>query len=118
MKEEKRLCVWCEYAKDRTDIAGVYCTGGFRNQDGSCEHFKEYKKRPPRKRRQPASAPELVAARTNADRIRAMSDEELVAVINTPFCDKRTNKECKEVFAANCYACVLDWLQQPAKEEA
>ena len=44
MNEEKRLCVWCEYARDREDIAGVYCTGGFCNPDGTCGHFKEYGK--------------------------------------------------------------------------
>lgn len=39
---KKRLCVLCEYAKDRVDIAGVYCTGGFVNEDFTCEHFKKF----------------------------------------------------------------------------
>ena len=52
---------------------------------------------------------------TNADRIRAMSDEELAEVIACPkglfarmdcFDD---NRDCKH--------CALEWLQQPAEEE-
>lgn len=46
--------------------------------------------------------------KTNADRIRAMSDEELVCVIECPYdtdryaCGKRTD----------CYSCTLKWLQE------
>lgn len=52
---------------------------------------------------------------TNADRIRAMSDEELVELLDydlgcpaTGNCEKM-NRDCK--------ACWLDWLQQPAETE-
>lgn len=51
---------------------------------------------------------------TNAQKIRAMSDEELVEVLDyelgcpaTGNCEKM-NRDCK--------ACWLDWLQQPAEE--
>ena len=51
---------------------------------------------------------------TNADKIRAMSDEELVEVLDyelgcpaTGNCEKM-NRDCK--------ACWLDWLKQPAEE--
>lgn len=55
---------------------------------------------------------------TNADRIRAMSDEELVEFINHfNVCDNRSGDECRRTYIANCAACVLDWLQQPAKED-
>lgn len=55
---------------------------------------------------------------TNADRIRAMSDEELVVFINTlNICDTRTNEECKFNYGADCSACVLNWLKQPAEAE-
>ena len=57
-----------------------------------------------------------VGKMTNADRIRAMSDEELAElIISIPMCvgeDKDLNCEidvCKE--------CFLKWLQQPAEEE-
>ena len=54
---------------------------------------------------------------SNGDRIRAMSDEQLVDFINNfNICDNRSNAECKTVFLADCQACVLDWLQAPAKE--
>ena len=54
---------------------------------------------------------------TNADRIRAMSDEELVKFINHfNICDLRTNDECKMSYCACCEVCVMDWLQAPAEE--
>jgi hypothetical protein len=56
---------------------------------------------------------------TNADRIRAMSDEELEQFINHfDICDIRTNEECKMSYCACCEVCVMDWLQQPAEESA
>lgn len=53
---------------------------------------------------------------TNADRIRAMSDEELVKFMQDPFCNKRTNEECVISYCGVCNQCVLDWLQQPVEE--
>lgn len=53
---------------------------------------------------------------TNAQKIRAMSDEELSKVIREPFCDKRTHEECTISYCGVCNQCVLDWLQQPAEE--
>ena len=54
---------------------------------------------------------------TKADKIRAMSDEELSKVIREPFCDSRTYEECTVSYRGNCNQCVLDWLQQPAEAE-
>lgn len=54
--------------------------------------------------------------KTNADKIRAMSDEELSKVIREPFCDKRTHEECTISYCGVCDQCVLDWLQQQAEE--
>lgn len=42
MKKRKAVCPWCWFARDREDICGVYCTGGFTNEDGTCEHFLDY----------------------------------------------------------------------------
>lgn len=50
---------------------------------------------------------------TNADRIRAMTDEELAALVPCPGdggCDNKDKWDCKE--------CCLSWLQQPVKEDA
>ena len=56
-------------------------------------------------------------SKTNADRIRAMTDEEIAEFIiwkaqtfgNSDYCIiECDNGDCKE--------CALDWLQQPAKE--
>lgn len=56
---------------------------------------------------------------TNADRIRAMSDEELKDVIRAisigyePWCDHH----CKMQGEDNCNICLKKWLQQPAEGE-
>ena len=48
MKHEKYYppsngpCIDCYYARMRTDICGIYCTGGFVKPDGTCERFKLY----------------------------------------------------------------------------
>lgn len=65
------------------------------------EHFRDVTKK--------------VEPMTNAQRIRAMSDEELAVVMYKPFCDKRTDKECMEF--RDCKKCALAWLQMPAGEE-
>jgi hypothetical protein len=66
---------------------------------------------------------------TNADKIRAMSDEELAAMLysfedlNMPdYCQRK--KECDDMLdadidipAENCKRCLVEYLRQPAKEE-
>ena len=48
---------------------------------------------------------------TNADRIRAMSDEELCDFLMCDvICDQKMSPDCTD-----CEKCVLDWLQQPAE---
>ena len=52
---------------------------------------------------------------TNADRIRAMSDEDFATFLEhtgTAGCPGPVRR-CM----ASCYACILDWLQQPAEVE-
>lgn len=52
--------------------------------------------------------------KTNADRIRAMTDEELAKWINdSPMC-LFPEKECTD---EECTPCILRWLQQPAEGE-
>ena len=56
---------------------------------------------------------------TNADRIRAMNDEELAEFIpnwsytNACKCEEQSYADCN----LKCEECVLDWLQQPAEED-
>lgn len=57
--------------------------------------------------------------KTNADRIRAMSDEELAKWIDWLFgrcewcdTDKMAADECNDV---ECTPCILEWLKQPAE---
>lgn len=52
---------------------------------------------------------------TNADRIRAMSDEELAKVMERMFGCPVTG-DCKKMHE-DCNDCWLDWLQQPQKGE-
>ena len=61
--------------------------------------------------------------KTNADRIRNMTDEELVKefietmddemFFNCPVCKTKTESEC---FASNCEKCWVEWLKQEVEE--
>lgn len=54
-------------------------------------------------------------ARTNADRIRAMSDEEIAESSAFRFCpSKMIGESCA---FRKCKECWLEWLQQPAEED-
>lgn len=53
---------------------------------------------------------------TNADRIRAMSDEELAKWIDTMYCKCLwcdNKKDCNDI---ECTDCIVDWLRQPVKD--
>lgn len=51
---------------------------------------------------------------TNAERIRAMSDEELATVLDgDPMCEGHGLGDCMN---KDCKKCILEWLQQPAEE--
>ena len=54
------------------------------------------------------------APKTNADRIRAMTDEELAYLIRCGVCELigATQDHCE---TNTCVDCVLGWLQQPAE---
>ena len=45
MDKTPNPCVFCYYARMRTDICGIYCTGGFVSENGECEHFEDYDER-------------------------------------------------------------------------
>lgn len=60
------------------------------------------------------SVPDTNVVKTNADHIRSMSDEELASVIMCPY-DVEPDLCCSR---KSCYACSLEWLQQPYKEDA
>ena len=49
---------------------------------------------------------------TNADRIRAMSDEELADFVSSLGCVDRIKRCC-----GSCKKCTLEWIKQPAGEE-
>lgn len=60
--------------------------------------------------------PEFEAAvEINADRIRAMSDEELAAFFDEPeLCKGKALTDC---MYKGCKMCILEWLKQPAEGE-
>ena len=62
-----------------------------------------------------SDVPEYQKPQTNADCIRAMSDEELAKQFaHTSICDQKY-PECMNV-GENCVECLLEWLKQPAGE--
>ena len=76
------------------------CKGFISLQDGK---FFEYVEKP------------FMPPQTNADRIRAMSDEEMAKKLQyASGCP--VNADCIKM-SGDCKACWLDWLQQPAKGE-
>ena len=57
----------------------------------------------------------IIAAQTNGDRIRAMTDEEFVKELNRHFdCPPIQSRNCPDI---PCDECWLNWLKQPAKED-
>ena len=55
-------------------------------------------------------------AKTNADRIRAMSDEELASLfVKAPLCRaSETKVDCRQT--KSCLECLTEWLKQPAED--
>ena len=56
---------------------------------------------------------------TNADRIRAMSDEELATIIHATslgYKDEWCDYHCENQGEDGCDNCIKEWLKQPAKE--
>lgn len=53
--------------------------------------------------------------KTNADRIREMTDEELVDVVPCPMTVDCVSEEC--VSKVSCALCILRWLRAPAESE-
>ena len=73
--------------------------------------------------------PEIVQKQTNADRIRAMSDEELAELLySLQYCDEKlnfcgNNKECDDILDGGgtisdemCKQCFVWWLQREVEE--
>lgn len=80
----------------------VYCT-----EDGYCEKYSDEEVtswciQGPCEDEKPS----------NADRIRAMSDEDL-AMLLQPGCPSRV---CRDSPPHDCYNCWLDWLKEEAKD--
>lgn len=53
---------------------------------------------------------------TNADKIRAMNDDELADLIDREISYCAPTGDCEKTFN-DCKVCWLDWLQQPAEIE-
>ena len=98
-----RYCKLCEWAND-----------GDKDFFGWCElRLDSYDIDEPR------DCPDYIRA-SNADRIRAMSDEELAKYLSNP-CECAVDPErdgYRECGNDLCVKYLLEWLQQPAEEES
>lgn len=56
-------------------------------------------------------------AMTNADRIRAMSDEELAMTMMCPNENGLAEIDCDKRGSCNCYECLLKWLQEKVEDK-
>lgn len=84
-------CVNCKYAGRPT----------YKSPCSECQGYNKY---------------EAVEIRTNGDRIRAMSDEEIAEFFGkTPICERIPIEKCSEYDA--CPDCWFAWLKQPVKED-
>lgn len=66
----------------------------------------------------PCSLKDEIPKQTNADRIRAMSDEELAIMLMCPAEYDESfnkNKDCNGEMNKNCKECTLNWLQSEAE---
>ncbi len=67
------------------------------------------------------TGPQKPKVMTNADRIRAMSDEELAEWLACPICKHASCKKTCPVILLDADPCemqILGWLQQPAEDDA
>lgn len=76
-----------------------WCVCSIREDNIRCGYFMERKKTAPK-------------SQTNADRIRAMSDEELAELLQCGSCP-HIEDECT---MKGCEKCISDWLKQPVKD--
>lgn len=58
--------------------------------------------------------PEATPPKTNADRIRSMTDEELAEFFDNTCIENLGKVRCDSY--GRCYDCMLDWLKEEAKE--
>lgn len=73
----------------------------------------QYEYADPKTCQEPEKCPYATFPQTNADRIRAMTDEELVDVIGCPF-----GIDADICFPQkSCAVCMLKWLRSPAERE-
>ena len=68
-----------------------------------------------RRAAQEAAAPKPM---TNGDRIRAMTDEELIAAFGGRICDVIPAEDCLGTGHTCCHSCLIKWLGSPEKEAA
>ena len=96
--EELRNCTTCKYDGDNYDEKICY----------ECNRkyvFLEFANWQPKE--------EFIEKETNGDRIRNMTDRELVEIIMCPYFGDETDLCTKK---SDCYDCVLDWLQSEVKD--
>ena len=58
--------------------------------------------------------PQATPPKTNADRIRALTNKELVSIIDCPY-GIYPIEDCKK---PSCWSCKMEWLKEEVKDEA
>lgn len=83
----------------KTKCRMKWCYSPLRHEDGTCDKICTYN---------------TIRVQTNADHIRAMSDEELAAMFNIVF-DPWCNARCKDGIEISCRDCILEWLKKESE---
>jgi hypothetical protein len=87
-------------------VSALYRQGA--NKDYKCKSLREKLK---------AIAAEISEPpKTNADRIRQMTDEELAEQLGSYICDNRDSGDCQRF--KNCEDCKMSWIRQEVSEDA
>ena len=85
-----KTCTNCRY--DREGVPSMHCHG--------CYNHSNHEPMP----------------QTNADRIRAMSDEELAEILFGSCLENMGREQCNNFHNKGCKHCVVEWLKSEAKE--
>lgn len=100
------------YARENAYETAISCKACWHEHEQLAEWLTELKQR--------REAEVSVKPKTNADRIRHLTDEELAEMVSMKVCRivKPDGKDCpKGFYFGKCDKCVLNWLKQEVKTD-
>jgi len=86
----------------KTKCRMKWCYSPSRHEDGTCEKICTYN---------------TVYVKTNADRIRAMSDEKMVEIFCSRYCPTSFEPGFRCKVIGECKACWEEWLKKEVQDE-